>query len=68
MMRTGKFAVLTYDDFVEGLLSGQSLSIPEGVTHLMLKADAMERLSDDLGFAYPGEEEDDDYTPDIHGN
>ena len=67
MIRAGHFAVLTYDEIIEELLSGAVLSIPEGTTRLMLKADAMERLNDDLGFTDPCEEDRDYDTADRYG-
>ena len=42
--------ILTYDDIVEGLLNSALLTIPKGARKLMIKLDAIERLSSALGF------------------
>ena len=61
-IKTCDVLVLAYDDIVEGMLSGVTLTIPEGCKRLMIKADAIERLNADLGFVDPhdGNSEDDD--------
>ena len=69
MRRAGNIAILTYDDITECLLGGQRvLDLPPGTTRIMIIQDAVDRLNEALGFEDPGEEEDDDYVPDIHGN
>jgi hypothetical protein len=59
MRRAGNIAILTYDDIAEGLLSGQVLTLPDGVRRLMIIQDAVDRLNHDLWFyEYPADEED----------
>ena len=66
MIRCGTVLVLNYEDITEGLLSGIALDIPKGCERLMIKQDAMDRLSAELGFTDVGEEvEDDDFDDDL---
>ena len=59
MMRAGNIAILTYDDIIEGLLSDlRVLDLPVGATRLMIRQDAWDTLTTDLGLTDEVEEED----------
>ncbi len=49
MILVGNVLVLTYDDIVEGLLSGTVLTLPQGTKRLMLIQDAINTLNANLG-------------------
>jgi hypothetical protein len=49
MILVGNVLVLTYDDVVEGLLSGTVLTLPQGAKRLTLTQEAINILNADLG-------------------
>ena len=57
MLTSGDVLVLTYEDVVEGLLSGAVLSIPSGMKRLVIHQDAISQLNDDLGLSDEDQED-----------